>query len=62
MIAPAIPQLGLSVAHASKLLGVSRNRGYKLIHQGRLQAFRDETGLIKVEASEIRRFLKEEEL
>ena len=60
MIAPSMPQVGLSVAQASKLIGVSRYRGYELIHKGRLRAFKDTQGLIKVEPSEIQRFLREE--
>ena len=60
MIAPSLPQVGLSVAQASKLIGVSRYRGYELIHKGKLRAFKDEQGLIKVAPEEIHRYLREE--
>lgn len=60
MIAPSLPQIGLSVAQASKLIGVSRYKGYELIHKGKLRAFRDSQGLIKIDPNETQRYLREE--
>ena len=48
MIAPAMPAVGLSVAQAEKLLGLPKRVGYRKIQQGKLRAFRDGQGLLKV--------------
>ena len=59
MIAPAMPAIGLSVAQAEKLLGLPRRVGYRKIQQGKLRAFRDSAGILKVSESEIYRYLSE---
>ena len=44
-----------TVSEVSKLLRVNRNKVYKLIHSGELQAF--DFGILKIEESEIRKFI-----
>lgn len=61
MIAPAIPQVGLSVKEASRLLCMPRLRAYKHIHKGKLRAFKDEQGILKIDPAEISRYLREEQ-
>ncbi len=60
MISPAMPQTGLSVIQAERLLGLPRRVGYRKIKQGKLRAFRDDQGLVKIAPEEIYRYLREE--
>jgi hypothetical protein len=60
VIAPAMPAVRLSVAQAEKLLVLPRRVGYRRIQQGKLRAFRDSQGILKVSQSEIYRYLSEE--
>lgn len=60
MIAPSIPQLGLSVVQAAEALKMPKLRAYKNIHKGKLRAFKDTQGMIKIRPEEIDRYLREE--
>ena len=61
MISPAIPQTGLSVIQAERLLGLPRRVGYRKIKQGKLCTFRDSQGILKITKAEIYRYIREEQ-
>ncbi len=55
----ALPALGYSISQVEKILGIPPKTGYRLIKQGKLKAFVDSGGALKVHPYELWRYMLE---
>ena len=64
MVAPeaALPPCGYGIQEVEKILGIPTKTGYRLVRNGKLEAFVDSTGKLKVSPYEVYRYLKEKEV
>jgi predicted site-specific integrase-resolvase len=56
-----LPQAGFSPREVEKIVGLSSKYSYKLIKSGKLEAFVDCVGNLKVHPYEVYRYLREKE-
>ena len=61
MLAPevALPPCGYGISEVEKILGIPTKTGYRLVREGRLEAFVDSTGKLKVSPYELYSYMKE---
>lgn len=58
--APAMPVAGINIIEAERALGLKLNEGYRQIKRGKLRAFKNSVGQLRVTEAEIYRYLREE--
>jgi len=56
-----LPEAGFSLREVEKIVGLSSKYSYKLIKSGKLEAFVDCVGQLKVHPYEVYRYLSERE-
>jgi hypothetical protein len=56
-----LPEAGFSLREIEKIVGLSSKYSYKLIKSGKLEAFVDCVGQLKVHPYEVYRYLRERE-
>ena len=56
-----LPEAGFTLREVEKMVGLSPKYSYKLIRSGKLEAFVDCVGQLKVHPYELYRYLKESE-
>ncbi len=56
-----LPEAGYSPREVEKIVGLSPKYSYKLIKSGKLEAFVDSVGQLKVHPYEVYRYLRERE-
>jgi predicted site-specific integrase-resolvase len=56
-----LPEAGFSLREVEKIVGLSSKYSYKLINSGKLEAFVDCVGQLKVHPYEVYRYLRERE-
>ena len=63
MLAPeaALPPCGYGIPEVEKILGIPTKTGYRLVREGRLEAFVDSTGKLKVSPYEVYAYLRQKE-
>ncbi len=60
-LAPKVmPVAGVTVYEAEQALGLAQNLGYRHIQRGKLRAFTNGQGLLRITEAEIYRYLREE--
>ena len=55
----ALPPCGYGIPEVERILGIPTKTGYRLVKDGRLQAFVDCTGKLKVSPYEVYAYMKE---
>ncbi len=53
----ALPPAGYGIAEVERILGIPRKTGYKLVKDGKLQAFVSTDGALRVHPFEIYRYI-----
>lgn len=61
MIATELPQAGYTVRESEKLLGVSSKYLYKLVREGKVSAYSDSVGQLRISPFEVYRLRHEKE-
>ena len=61
MTAEQLPLCGYGVAEVERILRIPRRSGYYLIQTGRLRAFNDSTGALKVSPVELLYYIRSRE-
>ena len=56
----ALPPVGYSIAEVEKITGMAHKRAYALIREGKLTAFVDSTGRLKVSAYQLLKYIEEQ--
>jgi hypothetical protein len=61
MLAPevALPPVGYSIPECERILGIPIKTGYKLVKDGKLEAFVDSTGKLRVSPYVLYAYMKE---
>ena len=61
MLAPetAMPPLGYSISEVERILGIPTKTGYRLVREGKLDAFVDSTGKLKVSPYVLYSYMRE---
>ncbi len=55
----ALPPVGYSPLEVEKILGLAHKRSYALIREGRINAFVDQTGRLKISPYQIMKYIEE---
>lgn len=55
----ALPPVGYSIAEVEKILGLPNKRAYALVREGRIEAFVDQTGRLKVSPYHLMKYIEE---
>jgi predicted site-specific integrase-resolvase len=61
MLAPevALPPVGYGIPEVERILGIPMKTGYKLVKEGKLEAFVDSTGKLRVSPYVLYAYMKE---
>ncbi len=55
----ALPPVGYSIAEVEKVLELPHKRAYALIREGKIEAFVDQTGRLKVSPYHLMKYIEE---
>lgn len=55
----ALPPVGYSIAEVEKVLGLPHKRAYALVREGRIEAFVDQTGRLKVSPYHLMKYIED---
>lgn len=55
-----LPPVGYSIAEVERILGLPQKVAYRLIREGKLNAFRDSTGRLKVHQYQVLKYMEEQ--
>jgi predicted site-specific integrase-resolvase len=63
MLAPevALPPVGYGIPEVERILGIPPKTGYRLVKEGKLEAFVDSTGKLRVSPYEVYSYIKRKE-
>jgi predicted site-specific integrase-resolvase len=56
-----LPQTGYGIAEVEKILGIPTKAGYRLVKEGKLDAFVNTTGQLRVSPYELYAYMKSKE-
>lgn len=61
MVTTALPRAGYTIVEVEKLLGIAPKMGYRLVNNGKLNAFKGLDGKLRVSEMELHCYMRDRE-